>query len=280
MSEKNNSLTNLCELVQLIKTLRLSESEGCAWTKQQNFSSLSNHTLEEAYEIVDAIEQGDPNALCAELGDMLYHVIFYAQIAEEQGLFNLNSVAQTMLKKHEERRPKNSHVMDAVSVNLHWQSRKKALLETKPQPSTGLLDDITPHLPALIRAAKLQERAACVGFDWTSLSPVINKIQEEWDELQHELQPILGSDTRKIMLSANQKMRITEELGDLLFTCVNLARHLEIAPEIALRNTNQKFIRRFRSVEKEAEKQGRSLDSFSLEEMDAIWNQSKDEELT
>ena len=240
---------------------------GCPWDLAQDFKSIAPYTIEEAYEVADAIERDDMASLKDELGDLLLQVVFHARMGEEIGAFDFDAVADTIVDKMLRRHP---HVFGAVSaatkaaVNDNWESIKaaeRAAKHTGDQPGS-VLDGVANALPALARAEKLQRRASRVGFDWGAPEPILDKIAEEIGELGAEL-PFAD------------KAKIADELGDVLFAVVNLARHLEIDPEVALRGTNAKFERRFKYIERMLLKDGKSPEQSSLEEMDALWNEAK-----
>lgn len=237
---------------------------GCPWDVEQTFSTIAPYTLEEAYEVADAIERGDFDELKSELGDLLFQVVFHARMAEEAGLFDFDAVAGAIADKLERRHP---HVFgdeaakaDAVSQKARWEDIKAA--ERKARAQHGVLDDVPVGLPALARAAKLTKRAARVGFDWPSTSEVFAKLDEEVAEL-------------KVEIATGSSERMKDEVGDLLFVVANLARKLGIEPEDALRGSNAKFVRRFAFIEAELAKDGRTPDQSDLTEMDALWNGAK-----
>ena len=237
---------------------------GCPWDVEQTFQTIAPYTLEEAYEVADAIERGDFDELKSELGDLLFQVVFHARMAEEQGLFDFDAVAGAIADKLERRHP---HVFgdeaakaDAVSQKARWEDIKAA--ERKARAQHGVLDDVPVGLPALARAAKLTKRAARVGFDWPSTAEVFAKLDEEVAEL-------------KVEIAAGSPERMKDEVGDLLFVVANLARKLGIEPEDALRGSNAKFVRRFAFIEAELAKDGRTPDQSDLTEMDALWNGAK-----
>jgi MazG family protein len=237
---------------------------GCPWDVEQTFQTIAPYTLEEAYEVADAIERGDFDELKSELGDLLFQVVFHARMAEEAGLFDFNAVAGAIADKLERRHP---HVFgdeaakaDAVSQKARWEDIKAAERSAKAQH--GVLDDVPVALPALARAAKLTKRAARVGFDWPSTAEVFAKLDEEVAEL-------------KVEIAAGSPERMKDEVGDLLFVVANLARKLGIEPEDALRGSNAKFVRRFAFIEAELAKDGRTPDQSDLTEMDALWNGAK-----
>ena len=240
---------------------------GCPWDLAQDFKSIAPYTIEEAYEVADAIERDDMASLKDELGDLLLQVVFHARMGEEIGAFDFDAVADTIVDKMLRRHP---HVFGSVTastkaaVNDNWESIKaaeRAAKHTGDQPSS-VLDGVAKALPALARAEKLQRRASRVGFDWGAPEPILDKIAEEIGELGAEL-------------PTADKAKITDELGDVLFAVVNLARHLEIDPEVALRGTNAKFERRFKYIERMLLLNGKSPEDSSLEEMDALWNEAK-----
>ncbi len=239
---------------------------GCPWDLEQNFQTVAPYTIEEAYEVADAIEREDYGDLKNELGDLLLQVVFHAQMASEAGLFNFADVAAAIAAKLVRRHPHvfgdESHET-AGAVLTSWENIKSEERQEKRQH--GALDDVPANLPALMRAHKLQKRAARVGFDWSELSDVIAKVSEEMRELQHEID--LAGD-------ANRD-RIAEEAGDLLFSCVNLTRHLKLEAEDCLRAGNRKFEQRFRRLEANVLESGQKLEDLSLAEMDAIWNSVK-----
>jgi ATP diphosphatase len=245
--------------------------DGCPWDKEQTFRTIVPHTLEEVYEVIDTIEQGDFVHLSEELGDLLFQVVFYAQIATEDDNFSLDDVVHKLVAKLIYRHP---HVfpegtlesragkknLTQTDVNEQWDALKKN--EKSKTKKTGVLADIPMSLPGLLRAKKLQSRAAKVGFDWPDIEPVFNKVEEEFNELKDAVK--LG----------NQR-EIESELGDLLFVLANVARHLNIDPEQAVRSTNAKFEDRFGYVESSVTQSTRDWSSFTLEELDEFWVQAK-----
>ncbi len=264
-------------LIEIMAALRTPGS-GCPWDLEQNFATIAPYTVEEAYEVADAIERDDMDDLKDELGDLLLQVVFHARMAEELGAFAFDDVAEAINEKMIRRHPHvfgNLDADDAAAVKVNWEaikSEEKAERAARREARgltderTGFLDDVPRALPALQRAFRLQNRAARVGFDWPDTEPVVGKIREEVDELAHEL--ACGSD----------QTRLTDEVGDLLFAVANLARHLGIDPEAALSGTNGKFVRRFTEIERSLEKVGKSLDEASLDEMEAIWVAAKNSE--
>jgi len=237
---------------------------GCPWDVEQTFQTIAPYTLEEAYEVADAIERGDWDELKSELGDLLFQVVFHARMAEEQGLFAFDDVAAAIADKLERRHP---HVFgdeaakaDGAAQKARWEDIKAA--ERKAKAQHGVLDDVPVGLPALARAAKLTRRAARVGFDWPSTAEVLDKLDEEVAELKAEIR-------------AGDLDKAREELGDLLFVMANLARKLGVEPEDALRGTNAKFVRRFGFIEAELARDGRTPEQSDLAEMDGLWNAAK-----
>lgn len=249
-------------LIEVMKALRDPQT-GCPWDREQNFDTIAPYTIEESYEVADAITRKDMRDLKEELGDLLFQVVFHSHLANEQGLFDFNDVAQGMADKLIRRHP---HVFGDVGdrtadeQNQAWEDQKAE--ERKAKAKTGLLEDVPVGLPALTRAAKLTKRAARVGFDWPSLDEVFAKLDEEVAELKVEIQ---AGDTEKARA----------ELGDILFVLANLARKMGVEPEDALRGTNAKFVRRFETIEAELAKLGKTPDQSSLEEMDGLWNAAK-----
>ena len=250
-------------LIQIMERLRDPDG-GCPWDVAQTFATIAPYTIEEAYEVADAIERGDLDDLNGELGDLLFQVVFHARMAEEAGLFAFDDVANVMADKLERRHP---HVFgdeaakpDAVSQKARWEDIKAG--ERVARAQHGVLDDVPVGLPALARAAKLTTRAGRVGFDWPSTDEVFDKLHEEVAELRAEI-------------AAGDLDKAREEMGDLLFVVANLARKLEVEPEDALRGANAKFIRRFAFIEAELAKDGRAPEQSDLAEMDALWNAAK-----
>lgn len=237
---------------------------GCPWDIEQTFATIAAYTIEEAYEVADAIERGDMAELKSELGDLLFQTVFHARMAEEQGLFDFDAVADAMSDKLVRRHP---HVFadedakpDAWSQKARWEDIKAE--ERKAKALGGVLDDVPVGLPALARAAKLTKRAARVGFDWPSTAEVLDKLDEEVAELKAEI-------------TAGDLDKAREELGDLLFVMANLARKLGVEPEDALRGANAKFVRRFGFIEAELAKDGRTPEQSDLAEMDGLWDTAK-----
>lgn len=237
---------------------------GCPWDVEQTFATIAPYTIEEAYEVADAIERQAWDELKGELGDLLFQSVFHAQMAKEAGLFDLDDVAGAIADKMIARHPhvfgEESNAKSAEQQVADWESVKAA--ERAAKARGGVLDDVAMGLPALMRAEKLQKRAARVGFDWPEIGHVIDKIAEEARELA-EARETLPQD------------KIEEEMGDLLFVMANLARHLKVDPETALRRANAKFTRRFAHIEAELAKRGKRPEDSDLAEMDALWDAAK-----
>jgi ATP diphosphatase len=255
----------LPRLIAIMARLRDPDS-GCPWDIEQDFASIAPYTIEEAYEVADAIERGNWDELRGELGDLLLQSVFHAQIAQDKGLFDIADVANTISDKMVARHPhvfgeENRH-KTAEQQTRDWEAVKAA--ERAARKETGTLDGVALGLPALLRAVKLQKRAARVGFDWPETSQVLNKIQEEIEEL-HEA------------AESGDPAHIEEEFGDLLFVMANLARHMKLCPETALRRANAKFTRRFAYIEARLAEDGRRPEQSDLAEMDALWTAAKRE---
>lgn len=260
------------DLLHIMARLRDKEG-GCPWDVEQTFETIAPYTIEEAYEVDEAIRAGDMNALKDELGDLLFQAVFHAQMATEDGLFSFADVVQNVSEKMVRRHPHVFGEADIATADAQisaWEVQKAKEREKKAADegrSPSALDGVSISLPALLRAVKLQKRAARVGFDWTDTTDVLAKMQEEAAELVEEVR------------SENpDHSRIKDEMGDLLFVMANLARHLGVDPEEALRGTNAKFERRFHKIEELLGKEGKSPENSSLEEMDALWNVAKAEE--
>jgi ATP diphosphatase len=272
--------TAIGRLIALMTRLR-DPVTGCPWDIAQSFRSIAPHTIEEAYEVADAIEHGDMAALRDELGDLLFQVVFHAEIARQQGAFDFDAVATAITDKMIRRHPhifgSADPVADAEAQVTRWENQKAAEraqnAQVAGQHPPSALDGVTRALPALTRALKLQKRAARVGFDWTEAVDILDKVEEEIGELRAEL-PAAGLPTSDSPAHA----RIVDELGDLLFALVNLARRLEVDPEGALRGASSKFDRRFRRVEALLSAQGRGPTEATLDEMEALWQDVKREE--
>jgi ATP diphosphatase len=269
MSDPAAALNRLLDIMSALRH----PQHGCPWDLQQDFASIAPHTLEEVYEVIDAIEQDTLDQLQAELGDLLFQIVFYAQLGRERGDFDFASIAQGISRKLLQRHP---HVFPdgtlesaghkpeiaAAEVAVTWEQIKQQERQQKQQGPVSILDDVPHALPALLRAAKLQKRAATAGFDWKDHSGVLEKMREELAELDHAL-------------AVGRQADVAEEFGDLLFTMVNLARHLDINPESVLRASNRKFETRFRAVERLAAGENRVLRDLDEAVLDAYWVRAK-----
>ena len=247
-------MNNFNKLIKIVKTLR--SPNGCDWDKEQTHESLTPYLLEETYEVIEAIDNKNYDALKEELGDLMLHVIFQADLAAEKNKFSIEDSIDSINKKLINRHP---HIFgDKKNKNLqkgNWESQKQ-----KEKKRDSILDGVPISLPALLKARRIQEKAASVGFDWDKKEQVFNKIEEEINELKEALSTNIG---------------IEEELGDVLFTIVNLSRHLNLDPEKTLKLSIEKFSRRFKSIEKELKEKKIKMENLSLNELDEIWNKNK-----
>ena len=253
-------------LLAIMAKLR-SPDGGCPWDREQNFATIAPYTIEEAYEVAEAIDHGDMPALKDELGDLLFQVVFYAQMAQEQGDFDFDAIAGAIADKMIRRHP---HVFvaadgrDSAGQTEAWEETKAKERAAKAgAEEPGILSGVARTLPPMTRALKLQKRAARVGFDWAEAATILDKLAEEAGEIAHEIAVDAPHD------------RLEDEMGDLLFVCVNLARKLDVDPERALRRANGKFERRFGHIESELKALGRSPEGASLDEMEALWQAAK-----
>lgn len=260
---------NIDELLAVMERLRHPQ-QGCPWDKEQNFSTIAPYTLEEAYEVADAIAREDMAELREELGDLLFQVVFHAQMAREAGHFEFSDVVRAIVEKMVRRHPHvfgDVQVADAEEQTRRWEAQKAQERAAKAQQvAPSVLDGVAVALPALVRAEKLQKRAARVGFDWPDVQGPLSKVREEIAEVEAE---ISGAAPQEV---------VTEEIGDLLFAVVNLARHAGVDAEAALRAGNLKFERRFRAVEAALAAAGKTPQQAGLDEMDALWDSVKREE--
>ncbi|MGC9954486.1 MAG: nucleoside triphosphate pyrophosphohydrolase [Rhizomicrobium sp.] len=261
--EKTKPSRDIESLLEIMRRLR-DPARGCPWDKEQDFATVAPYTIEEAYEVAGAIEDEDWAHLKDELGDLLFQVVFHARMAEERGLFDFGGVLEAITSKMVARHP---HVFgdkqtpkSAAAQTMAWEEHKRGERAAKPG---GILDDVPRALPALLRAEKLQKRAGSVGFDWESAPKVVEKIAEEAAEIV---------DAQAAGAPAD---KLEEEVGDLLFAVANLARHLKVDPEKALRTANAKFVRRFRAIEAGLAALGKKPAEASLEEMEALWVEAK-----
>ncbi len=258
----------MAELRRIMARLRDPEN-GCPWDAEQTFASIAPYTIEEAYEVADAIAQGDLPALKDELGDLLLQVVFHARMAEEAGAFDFDAVAAAINAKMIRRHPHvfaDNAVENATAQTRAWEDHKSEERHAKAKAdgrTPSVLDGVALSLPALSRALKLQRRAARVGFDWPEAVQVLDKIEEEIGELRAEVDSGAG------------RGRLEDELGDILFAVANLARHFGIDPEAALRGTNEKFVRRFRAIEERFGGDPQALTKASLEELESAWQAAK-----
>jgi nucleoside triphosphate diphosphatase len=266
MSER----TNIQRLLAVMARLR-DPGRGCPWDREQNFKTIAPYTIEEAYEVAEAIDRGDMKALKEELGDLLLQVVFHARMAEERQLFDFDDVAGAIADKMVRRHPHvfgDTEINSAAAQTIAWEEQKEAERRRKAAEEgrvPSVLDGVGPALPALTRALKIQSRAARVGFDWGAPAPILDKIEEEIGELRAEL-------------DGAPPERLEDEVGDLLFAVTNLARHLAIDPEGSLRHATLKFERRFHRIEALLAEAGRSPAEATLDEMERFWEHAKEEE--
>ncbi len=265
---------DISRLIEIMVALRAPVT-GCPWDLEQDFASIKPYTIEEAYEVADAIERNDMDDLCEELGDLLLQVVFHARMAEEAGEFAFGDVVEAVTRKMIRRHPHVFERSDADTpgaVKLQWdaikQEEKRERAERRAARGitedfkAGFLGTVHRSQPALTEALKLQERAAKVGFDWSEAEPILDKIEEEVRELREALQ-------------AGHPEKVADELGDLIFAMVNIGRHVSVDPENALRGTNTKFRRRFNHIEIELQKSGETLEAATLERMEELWQSAK-----
>ncbi len=255
------------QLLAIMTRLRARDG-GCPWDLEQTFETIAPYTIEEAYEVRDAIQRGDRAALKDELGDLLFQVVFHAQMAAEEDAFTFDDVVAAICDKMIRRHPHvfgNANIANAEAQTVAWERQKAAERTAKANGDGSVLGDVPPALPALQRAEKLQKRAARVGFDWPDLAPVLAKLDEERAELD---EAVAGGDPG----------RMADELGDVLFAVANAARHLGLDPEEALRQTNDKFTRRFRYIESTLKQNNEPIEAASLDRMEALWQAAKADE--
>ena len=265
---------DLQRLLDIMAALRTPVT-GCAWDLEQDFASIAPFTIEEAYEVADAIERGDMADLRDELGDLLLQVVFHARMAQEAGHFDFGGVVEAIAAKLIRRHPHvfgDARDLSPAEVKQIWRTVKaqekaaraeaRALAGLREEPQGGALSGVPTALPALVRALKLQEKAGAVGFDWNDPRAVLAKLREELDEIEEAL-------------DAGDRAAVAGEVGDLLFAATNLARHLSVDPESALRSTSAKFERRFRHIERRLAEAGRAPVDADLAELDALWNEAK-----
>jgi MazG family protein len=257
------AVTAIDRLLEIMARLRDPQG-GCPWDREQSFATIAPYTIEEAYEVAEAIDHGDMAALKDELGDLLFQVVFYAQMAKEAGDFDFEAIASAIADKMMRRHPHvfgEAEIEDAAAQTVAWEATKAA--ERAAKALDSVLDGVARTLPPMTRALKLQKRAARVGFDWSDPADVIGKVEEELDEVAAEIAADAPAD------------RLEDELGDVLFACVNLARKVNIDPERALKRANGKFERRFRHIEAGLAAAGRKPEQATLDEMEALWIAAK-----
>jgi MazG family protein len=265
------------DLVELMARLR--SPEGCPWDREQTYETLAPMLLEEAYEAFEAVEEareGNPAELRDELGDLLFQIVFYAQVARERNEFTIGDVTEAIHTKMVRRHPHvfaDAEAADAAEVLRNWEAikaeEKRAAGLDKKAKDSSLLDGVSLKAPALMEAHQLSTKAARVGFDWKLLEDIFAKLHEEIDELRSAINRHAESEAEE------DQRRVREELGDLLFAVTNIARHLRVEPEAALKLTNRKFRRRFRFIEEGLKARGRSLDAATIDEMEALWQEAK-----
>ncbi|PYE35496.1 ATP diphosphatase [Idiomarina fontislapidosi] len=247
-------------LKQVMQQLR-DKQHGCPWDLKQTFESLLPYTIEETYEVVDAINSGERAAMKDELGDLLFQVVFYAQLGEEEGSFDFDAIAQhtadKLIRRHPHVFEQTEGALSDAEIKQQWEAIKQQ--ERKSQHADTVFKDIPSQLPSVLKAAKIQKRAASVGFDWTEEEPIYAKVQEEIEEVR----------------SAENDDHLEEEIGDLLFAVINLARHKQVNPERALQRANNKFIQRFQAIEQTLRAREQAADELSLEQLEALWQEVK-----
>ncbi|MGH9931682.1 MAG: nucleoside triphosphate pyrophosphohydrolase [Pyrinomonadaceae bacterium] len=267
---------NFQDLIKLMQKLRA--PDGCPWDREQTYATLAPMLLEEAYEAFEAVEEareGQPSELRDELGDLLFQIVFYAQVAQEQGDFTIHDITDAIHAKMVRRHP---HVFGDISANdtatvlRNWEAMKQdeRRLAGKSEREESLLDGVSSKAPALMEAHQLSTKAARVGFDWEKLEDIFAKLEEEVGELRAAIQTHASSNAEA------DHTRVREELGDLLFAATNIARHLKVEPEAALKLTNRKFRRRFGFIERTLQERGQAFETTTLDEMEALWQEAKE----
>ncbi|MBN8211821.1 MAG: nucleoside triphosphate pyrophosphohydrolase [Xanthomonadales bacterium] len=269
-----NDVNDIWRLLAIMARLRDPQG-GCPWDLRQTFATIAPYTVEEAYEVADAIDRGDLDDLKDELGDLLFQVVFHARMAEEQGAFDFRDVVAAISDKMERRHPHvfaGMSIADSDALNAMWDAEKKKerLAKYGEAADASALAGVARGLPEWQRAVKLQKKAATVGFDWPGPAPVIEKLKEELEEVRVEFDALAAAPG-----SADVRDRLEDELGDLLFVAANLARHAKVDPGAALRRANHKFERRFRAMETMAAADGVQLSDLPLDAQDAYWNRAK-----
>lgn len=264
-------MQSMQQLLDIMRALRDPDS-GCPWDRQQNFQSLIPYTIEEAYEVADAIERNNYEDIKSELGDLLFQIVFYSQLATEQQKFDFDEVAQSISEKLLRRHPHvfaGATVTDAEEQTKEWEKLKQQEREAKAIESSLLshLDDVSRTLPSLMRAEKLQKRAAREGFDWPDVKGVVAKIYEELDEVQQEIDA-----------EVQEQHKLEDEIGDLFFSCINLSRYVGVDAEQSLRKANLKFERRFRALEEIAHDKDLQVNKMTVDELEKLWQAVKEKE--
>lgn len=268
---------NFQHLIELMQKLR--SPDGCPWDREQTYATLAPMLLEEAYEAFEAVEEareGRPNELRDELGDLLFQIVFYAQVAQEKGDFSIDDVTTAIHEKMVRRHPHvfaDTDATDTATVLRNWEAMKQDERRAagKSEREESLLDGVSSKAPALMEAHQLSTKAARVGFDWERLEDIFTKLEEELGELRAAIQTHASSNTEA------HHTRVREELGDLLFAATNIARHLKVEPEAALKLTNRKFRRRFGFIEKKLQERNQPFDGTSLDELEALWQEAKEQ---
>lgn len=265
-------MNSIQQLLDIMRALRDKQS-GCPWDLEQDFQSLIPYTIEEAYEVADAIERHDLDELKNELGDLLFQIVFYSQLAEEQQLFNFSDVAEAISDKLTRRHPHvfaNTKVKNAIEQTREWEKIKQQEREEKSDKdniSTSILDDVSRTLPSLMRSEKLQKRAAREGFDWPNINDVMDKVAEELEEVKQELNA-----------ECQNKEKVEDEIGDLFFSCINLSRHAGLDAEQCVRKANLKFEKRFKALEKIARAKNLQINQMTVAALEALWQEVKQNE--
>ena len=269
---------NFEDLIELMQKLR--SPDGCPWDREQTYATLAPMLLEEAYEAFEAVEEardGQPNELRDELGDLLFQIVFYAQVAKEQGDFSINDVTNAIHEKMVRRHPHvfgDTSAADTATVLRNWEAMKQDERRAagKSAREESLLDGVSSKAPALMEAHQLSTKAARVGFDWEKLEDIFAKLEEEVGELRAAIQTHVKSNTEA------DHTRVREELGDLLFAATNIARHLKVEPEAALKLTNRKFRQRFGFIEKKLRERNQTFEATTLDELEELWQEAKNPE--
>lgn len=262
-------MQSMQQLLEIMRALR-DPASGCPWDLEQNFQSLIPYTLEEAYEVADAIERNNLDDIKSELGDLLFQIVFYSQLATEQQAFDFNDIAQTICEKLIRRHPHvfaGKKVTTAEEQTIEWEKLKQQERKNKAAENNfnlSYLDDVSRTLPSLMRAEKIQKRVAKEGFDWPDVKGVMDKIYEELDEVQQELDA-----------DVLDQAKLEDEIGDLFFSCINLSRYVKVDAEHSLRKANMKFERRFRQLEKIARSKGLQINEMRIYELENLWKEVK-----